>query len=157
MQNFTTAMQKTCDTIAKSHNDRISYSLADLHTSCPPSLAEGVRGWVFYPNAHKRSIQNPNPCHTEGVARNISKSKNVSRDISRLHAQYDNKREASISTKSQYDGKHSVIVSNDSTSAIADNDSASVIASVATQRVAIYPLVIRQTFRHCEQMRLCQK
>ncbi|MGX3043944.1 hypothetical protein, partial [Helicobacter sp. T3_23-1056] len=34
------------DDITKSHNDRIFTSLADLHTSCSPSLAEGVWGWV---------------------------------------------------------------------------------------------------------------
>ncbi|MGX3045583.1 hypothetical protein [Helicobacter sp. T3_23-1056] len=73
------------DGIANSHNDGI----------ISPSLCGGgLRGWVFYPNTHKRSIQNPNPCHTEGVARSISKSKNVSRDISRSRAQYDNKRDA---------------------------------------------------------------
>ncbi|MGX2972439.1 hypothetical protein [Helicobacter sp. T3_23-1059] len=31
---------------AKSRNERISPSIADLQTSCPPSLAEGARGWV---------------------------------------------------------------------------------------------------------------
>ncbi|MGX3043932.1 hypothetical protein [Helicobacter sp. T3_23-1056] len=40
---------------------------------------------------------------------------------------------------------------------IASNDSASVIVSVAMLSVAIYPLVIRQTFLHCEILRLCQK
>ncbi|MGX3046195.1 hypothetical protein, partial [Helicobacter sp. T3_23-1056] len=39
------------DDNVKSCNDRVSASLADLHTSCPPSLAEGARGWVS--------------CHTE--------------------------------------------------------------------------------------------
>ncbi|MGX3046169.1 hypothetical protein, partial [Helicobacter sp. T3_23-1056] len=76
-----------------------------------PSLCGGgLRGWVSYPNTHKRTIQNPNPCHTEGVARSISKSKNVSRDISRSRAQYD---------------KNSVIT---------DNDSISVIASERSER-----------------------
>ncbi|MGX3045355.1 hypothetical protein [Helicobacter sp. T3_23-1056] len=89
-----------------------------------PSLCGGgLRGWVSYPNTHKRTIQNPNPCHTEGVARSISKSKNVSRDISRSRTQYNNKRDASFSTKSQYDGNHSVITDNDSTSVIASERS----------------------------------
>ena len=67
-------------------------------------------GSVFYPNKHKLTIQNPNPCHTEGVARSISKSKSASRDISRSRAQYD---------------KNSVIT---------DNDSISVIASERSER-----------------------
>ncbi|MGX3044754.1 hypothetical protein [Helicobacter sp. T3_23-1056] len=32
---------------ANSLNGRISPSIADLRTSCPPSLAEGARGWVY--------------------------------------------------------------------------------------------------------------
>ncbi|MGX3044459.1 hypothetical protein [Helicobacter sp. T3_23-1056] len=66
---------------AKSFNDRISPSL---------STREAM-GSVFYPNKHKLTIQNPNPCHIEGVARSISKSKNVSRDILLSRAQYDKK------------------------------------------------------------------
>ena len=96
---------------------------------CPPPLRRWLGGGYFIlmhiSEVSKILILVILKC----VARSISKSKNVSRNISRSRAQYDNKRDASFSAKSHYDGKHSVIVSNDSTSAIADNDSASVIAS----------------------------
>ena len=69
-----------------------------------PSLAEGARGRVSYPNTHKRSIQNPNPCHTEGIARSISKSKKINRDISRLRAQYD-KNSTIVSSLDSLDSK----------------------------------------------------
>ncbi|MGX3043681.1 hypothetical protein [Helicobacter sp. T3_23-1056] len=42
-----------------------------------------------YKSANADSRNDENTCHTEGVARSISKSKNVSRDISRSRAQYD--------------------------------------------------------------------
>ncbi|MGX3045027.1 hypothetical protein [Helicobacter sp. T3_23-1056] len=61
------------DSNAKSFNERIFHSLADLHTSCPPSLAEGARGWVS--------------CHTERSE--VSQNANKNRDISLSRTQYD--------------------------------------------------------------------
>ena len=127
MQILATAMQNlSMTTLQSSHNDRVSASLADSRTSCPPSLAEGVRGRVSchttnIPSLRKSALANSwqstkNFCHTERSE--VPQNAQINGDISRSRAQYDKE--------------------------------TSVIASVATQRVVIYNSTTSVIARICD-------
>ena len=61
-----------------------------------PSLAEGARGWVD-------SRNDTLACHTEGVARSISKNSNGRDSSLTAFARNDKERDISLSAKAQYD------------------------------------------------------
>ena len=61
-----------------------------------PSLAEGARGWV---DSHNDTLA----CHTEGVARSISKNSNGRDSSLTAFARNDKERDISLSAKAQYD------------------------------------------------------
>ena len=73
-----------------------SPAIARGNSKNSPSLAEGARGWVD-------SRNDTLACHTEGVARSISKNSNGRDSSLTAFARNDKERDISLSAKAQYD------------------------------------------------------